>query len=76
MEFDVVEKQIHHSQTTRDQMGQGKPRCCSPCCEACGPNLRRNRQKKQRKVHEIDNNGEEPLAEKKNAEENGGQNPA
>ena len=32
--------------------------------------------KKQRKVHEIDNNGEELLTEKKNAEENGGQNPA
>ena len=26
------------------------------------------KQKKQRKVHEIDNNGEEPLAEKKNAD--------
>ena len=32
--------------------------------------------KKQRKVHEIDNNDEELLAEKKNAEENGRQNPA
>ena len=68
MEFDVVEGQIHHSQTTRDQTGQAKPRCCSPCCEACGPNLRRNRQKKQRKVRKIDDNGDETLAEKKNTE--------
>ena len=65
MEFDVVEGQIHHSQTTRDQTGQAKPRCCSPCCEACGPNLRRNRRKNQRKVREIDDNGDEPLEETK-----------
>ena len=41
---------IHHLETTQDRTGQAKLRCCSPCCEACGPNLRRNRQKKQRKI--------------------------
>ena len=60
-----LKRRIHHSETT----GQAKPRCCSPCCEACGPNLRRNRPEKQRKIARIDDNGEELLAEKKNTEE-------
>ena len=40
-----LKERIHHSKTTWERTSRAKPRCCSLCCEACGPNLPRNRQK-------------------------------
>ena len=70
---------IHHSEPTRDRTGQAKPYAVHRVARHVDQTFEETDGKNKEKVREIDDNGDEPLVEKKNTEENeenGRQNPA